>query len=417
MRRIEGIDLEEIAITDLPLPPQGERIVRDRKTPNLGIRLRSSGSRTWIMYSRTEGQSKRITLGDATSIPLEIARSMLRATPHSQPSDQEKSERLRSAKTVAEVVADYLASGSNGKRWKASTGRMMESVVRLHVLPTFGDTSVRDITQTDILQWHGELSRRSSSARMALSTLSGAMAYAEDHRLRQHGSNPCQGLRKRSKSHRGSHLPPRSMRAIWQALDHYQATMPDVCDVVRLLILTGARKNEILHLQWDYIEGPRAVLPDSKTGPRTIWLNAPARALIAARRSRLKSRFVFPGRDGTAPVTSIYRGWGKIREAANTPGLRLHDLRHHFAAVAVSNGIDLKVVGGLLGHHDIESTLIYAHLATASLARSASRVSGFVSAAISNAPAPTDKRLRHQKPSAGKAGATSTLDRGEACSA
>lgn len=417
MRRIEGIDLEEIAVTDLPLPPIGERIVRDTKTPNLGIRLRSSGSRTWIMYTRANGQSKRIALGDATSIPLEIARSMLGAVPVSKPLDQENSAPLRSSKSVAEVVAGYLASGSNGKRWKASTGRMMEAVVRLHVLPTFGDTPIRDITRTDVLRWHSELSQRSSSARMALSTLSGAMIYAEDHGLRQQGSNPCHGLRKRTKSHRGSHLPPRSMRAIWQALDRYQEAMPDTCDAVRLLILTGARKNEILHLQWDFIEGARAVLPDSKTGPRTLWLNAPVRALIASRRSRLKGRFVFPGRDGTAPLTSIDRGWGKIREAANTPGLRLHDLRHHFAAVAVSNGIDLKVVGGLLGHHDIESTLIYAHLATASLARSASRVSSFVGSAISNPPTLTGKRLRHQKPSAGKARANSAHDCEEACNA
>ncbi|EIZ79594.1 site-specific recombinase, phage integrase [Novosphingobium sp. Rr 2-17] len=302
MRRIEGIDLEEITVTDLPLPINGERTVRDSKTPYLGIRLRSSGSRTWIMYTQTNGQSKRITLGDATSIPLEIARSMLGAASLSKPLDQGRSAPLRSAESVAEVVAAYLVSGSDGKRWKASTGRLMETVARLHILPTFGDTPIRDVKRTDVLQWHGELSQRSSSARMALSTLSGAMTYAEDHGLRQHGSNPCQGLRKRSKSHRGSHLPPRSMRSLWQALDHYQPAMPDICDAVRLLILTGARKNEILHLRWDFIEGPRAVLPDSKTGPRTIWLNAPARALIASRQSRLEGRFVFPGRDGTAPL-------------------------------------------------------------------------------------------------------------------
>lgn len=127
-------------------------------------------------------------------------------------------------------------------------------------------------------------------------------------------------------------------------------------------------------MMWDLITGPRAVLEDSKTGPRTIWLNAPARAILDRRRAAATGHFVFPSPHGDGPVKIIDRHWRRICKEAEIDGLRVHDLRHHFASVGVSNGVDLRVIGQLLGHHDIDSTLVYAHLATGPLAKSAGRV-------------------------------------------
>ena len=217
--------------------------------------------------------------------------------------------------------------------------------------------------------------------RMALSTLSGMLRYAEDLGLRAPGSNPCRGLRKKSSSGRGCHLPAAMVRRLWQTLDTYQEEMPDACDAIRLLLLTGARKREILDLHWSRIDGMRAVLETSKTGPRTIWLNTPARALLDRRRAAGIEGLVFPAPRRTGGLSSIYKQWNVIRRAAEVPTLRIHDLRHHYAAVGVSIGIDLKLIGGLLGHHDIDCTLIYAHLPTSSLLRSANRVSGLISEA------------------------------------
>jgi integrase len=170
--------------------------------------------------------------------------------------------------------------------------------------------------------------------------------------------------------------------------------MPDACDVVRLLLLTGARKSEILGLGWDRVAGTRAVLEDSKSGPRTIWLNTPARAVLERRRERAAGAFVFPSTRADKPLPTIDRQWKAILNAAGIPALRLHDLRHHFAAVGVSNGIDLKVVGQLLGHHDIDTTLGYAHLATAALTKSASRVSGYIDRSLNGAPARNARKKR-----------------------
>jgi integrase len=271
----------------------------------------------------------------------------------------------------------YLAGGV-GRHWTASTDRVMRGVARHHIIPALGERPVRDLTHGDVLQWHADVTRRTTSARMALSTLSGMMRYAEDHGLRDPGSNPCRGLRKKGSSERGSHLPPNLIRRIWEALDRNHERMPDACDIIRLLLLTGARKGEIIGLTWDRVAGPRAVLGTSKTGPRTIWLNTPARAILDGRRAVSSEGPVFPAPCRRGAISSIDRQWNAIRNEVGAPTLRLHDLRHHYAAVGVSIGLDLKVVGGLLGHHDIDSTLIYAHLATASLVKSADRVSRLI---------------------------------------
>jgi integrase len=151
-----------------------------------------------------------------------------------------------------------------------------------------------------------------------------------------------------------------------------------------------------LSLEWDRIVGTRAVLPDSKTGPRVIWLNTPAQDILDRRRTSLASPFVFPAPRSNGPIRVIDWGWRLICNEAGITGLRVHDLRHHFASVAVSNGIDLRIVGQLLGYRDIDSTLGYAHLASAALVQSASRVSGFIDGAMNGGRARTASPLTHK---------------------
>lgn len=382
MRRNERVDLSTIDPATVPLPPGGERLIHDSEAIGLALRLRASGARTWIILTAHSGKTVRQTLGDVMSLPLSTARLLVTSTTNREPANPSLPAPYAASATVADVMPRYLAWGLRGG-WAPSTGKLMEGISRLHILPALGARPVREIGRSDILLWHGELACRTTSERMALSTLSGMMHYAEGHGLREPGSNPCRGLRKRRSNSRGSHLPPVTIRRLWQALDRLQARLPDACDAIRLLLLTGARKGEILGLEWDSIEGPRAVLDQSKTGPRTIWLSAPARAIIDARRATSADRLVFPAPRRLGIRSSIDYAWIAVRDAAGAPALRLHDLRHHYAAVGVSNGIDLKLVGALLGHRDIDSTLIYAHLATASLVKSASRVSRLIDRAAS----------------------------------
>jgi integrase len=275
----------------------------------------------------------------------------------------------------------------------------MRSVADQHILPSLGRIKVRDLTADKVAQWYRDVANRCTAIRMALSTLSGLMLYAEDHGLRESGSNPCRGLSKKWRGQRGQFLPAATIQQLWAALDRLQARMPDACDAVRLLILTGARRSEILALEWDAIAGPRAVLKDSKEGPRTIWLNSPARAILDARKAVATGQYVFPAPICDGPLKIIDRAWATIRAEAGIGPLRVHDLRHHFASIAVSNGMDLHLVGQLLGHHEIDSTLGYAHLATDALMKSATRVSGVIDRSLRGG-ATRNKQTRSPKRSA-----------------
>lgn len=384
MRCKHEIDFEQAAVESLSLPPKGERLFYDTRSPNLALRLRSSGARTWVAFRRRDGKIRRETLGDATTLSILSARAL--CSREIKASTEVVLPTYPEAATVRMVMDGYLAFGHD-RRWKPSTGRMMEAAARLHIFPILGQRQVRSISRSEIMEWHWDLARQTTTARMALSTLSGMFSYAEDHGLRKAGSNPCRGLRKKASSERGSYLAPSTMRHLWIVIARNSLRFPIACDVIRLLAFTGARKGEVLSLEWDWIEGARAVLPQSKSGPRTIWLNSPSREILDRRKSASRSRFVFPCADNSAPRSSIDTSWNVIRQAAGLPTLRLHDLRHHFAAVGVANGIDLKIVGALLGHHDIDSTMVYAHLPVPALKRSANRVSNLIDDALSSSTA------------------------------
>lgn len=378
MKRAETIDLTTINPASIALPPQGERMIHDSEAKGLSLRLRATGARTWIVKEKVGGKTTLRTLGQVALVPLATARHMVAAQP---PFPYNDTNVLPSAPLfgqearIWEVMPHFLAMGETG-RWKASTVRNMRAAADTHILPLLGLKKVRDLKPEEVARWQMDVAAKSSAVRMALSTLSGLMLYAEDHGLRGPGCNPCRGLRKNQRSKRGQLLPIATVRRLWAALDKLHDTMPNACDAVRLLLLTGARRSEILSLEWDRIVGPRAVLEDSKTGPRTIWLNTPARAVLDTRRRAITGRYVFPAARIKGPMRVLDHAWSMIRKEAQLGTLRVHDLRHHFASVGVSNGIDLRLVGQLLGHQDIDSTLGYAHLTTAALTRSATRISG-----------------------------------------
>ena len=148
-------------------------------------------------------------------------------------------------------------------------------------------------------------------------------------------------------------------------------------------MLTGCRFSEIAALEWDWIRDRRILLPDSKSGPRTVWLSSAALAVIdAIPRYSEDCPFLFPARPPTRPITSIEHQWHRIRDEAGLPGLRLHDLRHTWASVAAMNGVDMVTVAKLLGHALVETTERYVHLSDQSVTDAADRVSNRIHAAL-----------------------------------
>ncbi len=341
-----------------------EAVLWDSAAPSLGPRARPNGRKTWIVHRRCNGSGVKRTLGALT---VEDARHVARALL----AETQAKRALAAVPTVRTFAPAFLADCA--ERWKPATRRAHADDVKRIILPAFGDRRVDAVTAKDVRNWFNDLSVTRATANRALAVLSSMMKHAEALGLRREDSNPCKGLRRRKSGFEAHYLTDDEFAALGRALDGAEADYPVAVTVVRFLLYTGARKSEALRLRWEHVHGDRAVLPDSKTGPRTIWLASPARAVFAARQRRTNCPWVSASSCG-GPVT-VDKEWNAIRAAAGLPTLRIHDLRHSLAAVAVNGGAGLRVVAGLLGHADIKTTFGYAHIAEGSVFDAANRVS------------------------------------------
>ena len=153
-------------------------------------------------------------------------------------------------------------------------------------------------------------------------------------------------------------------------------------DIIRLLLLTGCRKSEIVGLRWSEVRGNALELADSKTGPRKVPLNSQARCILG-RQPRGQSPFVFPSPlDASRPHGDRLRLWYRVRREAGIEDVRLHDLRHTHASHAVMNGVPVPVVSRMLGHSNVRMTLRYAHLGDRDVEEAAERVGQAIAAII-----------------------------------
>ena len=139
-----------------------------------------------------------------------------------------------------------------------------------------------------------------------------------------------------------------------------------VVAAIRLLMFTGARLNEILHLRWDEVDLESGILrlKDSKTGAKkAIFLSKPAVEVLEALPRMLDNPYVIAGDKEGANLVNLEKPWDTIRENAKLPGVQLHDLRHTFASYAIQGGMSLEVIEALLGHSQTSTTRRYAHKA------------------------------------------------------
>ncbi|MCY4502718.1 MAG: site-specific integrase, partial [Alphaproteobacteria bacterium] len=216
------------------------------------------------------------------------------------------------------------------------------------------------------------------NANRTLPVLSVMMRQAELWEFRPQGSNPCRNMRRYKTAPRERFLSVEELKRLGFVLKHAEDTQ--AAAAIQLLLFTGARSTEITALEWDWIRGARALLPDSKTGPKAIQLPPPARAVLSA--LPRDSQYVFPNAAGDGPMNNLGYRWRKLRDLAGLDDVRIHDCRHTFASHAVMSGLDLYTVGRLLGHADVASTERYAHLADEHVRAAAGRISGIVHGAM-----------------------------------
>ena len=244
------------------------------------------------------------------------------------------------------------------------------------VLPAFGSKPLDRIAPTHVRRWFDAYSRTSpGGANRTLSILRQIMNFAID--CGHIETNPTRGVKRNRRMPLTRFLSRDEIGRLHGVLDEFAERGGErgkQADIIRLLLLTGCCKREIVRLRWSEVHGDVLILADSKTGPRRVPLNSQARRILD-RQPRGDSGFVFPSpRDPSRPCGDHLSLWYRVRRRAGIEDCRLHDLRHTLASHAVMNGVPVPVVSRLLGHTNTRMTLRYAHLGDRDIEAAAERV-------------------------------------------
>ena len=344
--------------------------VYDKNLRGFTLKITPNGTRTFFVRTVRRSGTENVLLGVVDNITAaEARRKALSAL------EAAKSDRINGP-LFSGHAEQFMRR--QARRWKPSTRENNRHLLRLHILPFFGAMRVADVNRTDVRRWFDAMSGTPGNANRALPVLSVMMTQAERWKLRPEGSNPCRNIRRYRTKPRERFLSLDELNRLGSVLDH--ADDVQAAAAIRLLLFTGARSAEITGLKWDWIRDTRAVLPDSKTGPKAIQFSPPARAVLHGL-SRSGS-FVFPNRRGDGPMKNLGSRWRRIRQRAGLDDVRIHDCRHTYASHAVMSGLDLYTVGRLLGHADTGSTERYAHLADEHVREAAGHISRIVNDAM-----------------------------------
>jgi integrase len=274
----------------------------------------------------------------------------------------------RRSPTIAELATKYLAEYAE-PRLKPSSVCQFRKLLRLYILPRLGSRRVGEITQGDVERLHTSLMKTPFMANRTVALLQAMLTLAERWEMRPHNSNPCKSVRRFPEPRRERFLTDTEFTRLGKALREIEESNPNrwaAVAAIRLMILTGARRNEILTLKWNYIDWKyrELRLPDSKTGPKTIVLSAAALLVLEELQKRqVDAEWVIPGKKQCSHLADIMQPWREIRTAEGIKDVRLHDLRHSYASAGARAGLSLPVIGALLGQSQVGTTERYSHLA------------------------------------------------------
>ena len=302
----------------------------DTEVSGLGLRVYPSGVRSFVLRRQLRnGRIRSVTLGRVECMSVAEARRQARRTlPTLLDMPGERRGPRYPGRAMSEFAAEFLERYA--RYWKPSTRSCSALMVRNHILPAFGHLAVDAVTVEHVRDWFAFLADRPGCANRAVPVLSVMMRMAEVWGYRAHNTNPCKRIRRYRMPAKEHYLSEAEMARLNAVLARDEFYRPQIVAVIRLLMLTGCRAGEILGLQWNWIRGRRIGLPDAKSGLRTVWLCAAARAILdAVPRYAPDCPFVFPARPPSRPLpmAGIGREWSRIRAEAGLPGVRLHDWR------------------------------------------------------------------------------------------
>ena len=365
----ERMRLTDRAVASLR-PREREYTVWDNLVAGLGVRVRPTGGRNYVLLEDAGRRSRRVSLGP---VSLKTVAEVRREC-HARKAEPDAADPPR---RVAPLFRDFVEGAwkeSHFEGYKPSTKKGVRYLLDRQLLPAFSAKPLDRIMPDQIGRWFNRFSRTApGNANHALDLLCGIMNFAI---ARGHiNTNPARVVERNPRRALTRFLSRQEVARLHRVLDSQtRDSRREQAEIIRLLLLTGCRRSEILRLRWSEVDRDRLVLADGKTGPRIVPLNTQARCVLE-RRPRGESPFVFPSpRDPARPRSRNLAFWYRARREASIEDVRLHDLRHTHASHAVMNGVPVPVVSRLLGHSDVRTTLRYAHLGDRQIEEAAERV-------------------------------------------
>ena len=401
-----------------------EYFIWDASLAGFGVRVQSTGARSYVVkYRAGSGRgapTRRLTLGKVGTLTPDEARTLAKKTLGSvahgaDPAAQRAAEKR--ASTLAEVAEQFLTEHVAAKR-SASSAKSYRDLLERLAIPDLGKRKAEKITTAEIQRLHSKNGAGPYQANRLLRVLSSLFTFAGKTHAVPVGFNPCRGIEYFPEEGRERYLTSQELARIGEAIreaetiglpyaidetnpkakhapkEDSRRTIigPHAAAALRLLIFTGARLREILHLKWEQIDFERGLLllPTSKTGKKTIILNAPALAILTSlpRVGGYVIAGTSAGSKDEKPRSDLKKPWRAVSKRAGLEGVRIHDLRHTHASVGAGAGLGLPIIGKLLGHTQSATTQRYAHLDNDPLKRASEHIGSRLAAAMGDVRSP-----------------------------
>lgn len=376
---------------DAAKPNDREFFVWDDAIKGFGLRVTPKGAKSFVYFYRAghgrRAPSRKPTIGRYGDITVDTARHIAKewAALVAQGGDPSKArQELAASPTLQQLFDDYLERYAKPQK-REKSWRQDQANFQRHVSNSLKRRFVAEVTGRDIEDIHRAMAATPYAANRMLALLSTMFNLAVKWRWRT--DNPCKGVSRNQEHRRERMMTPEELRTFLAALQNYETNATrkslakSVVNALRLLLLTGARRNEVLSATWDQFNLSEGIWikPSSHTKQRKthrIPLSAPAVALLTAmQENRCDSRYLFPAHRGdSGHMRDPRSSWNTIRSNAGLSDFRIHDLRHSFASFLASSGQSLPIIGALLGHTQAQTTARYAHLLDDPLRAATARV-------------------------------------------
>ena len=355
----------QAAIKNYPLPEKGRVEIKDPEIKGLRVRISKTGRKTFEVYKWFRSKPVRIKIGEFPAWNVKDARAKAKEilTQLDQGVNPNKIKRQeRQAMTLAEMFDVFVKR--RGPHLREKTLAEYRRQFDRHVARPLGKRPLKDINRVDIAALVTRLGRkRPYEANRVLSLISTIFGRAIEYGLYD-DINPCTGIRRQKEQRRDRFLQPDELPRFFKALEPESKT---IRDFFMVLLLTGARKSNVLSMRWRDLDMDSRVwlIPgsESKNGePLRVVLSDAAVKILQNRMMARSSFFVFPGKGKCGHYQDPKRAWERICKRAGITNLRMHDLRRTLGSYQAMTGAPLPVIGKSLRYKNSVTTEIYARL-------------------------------------------------------